>query len=80
MMLWVKLDRVKEREMSYPGYGNVFIGYKAGIFCDGKEVKSTRVPKTRIWKCEYCGQCNNEEREGCRSCLAPRAVGEHELG
>ena len=25
-----------------------------------------------IWTCAYCGQSNAAEREGCRSCQAPR--------
>ena len=34
---------------------------------------ATESAPAAFWHCAYCGQSNAAEREGCRSCQAPRA-------
>lgn len=41
----------------------------------GAPTHSARDIKIKLgfsWHCAYCGQSNASEREGCRSCQAPR--------
>ena len=57
----------------FSGNDNVFIGRRAGrSYHGGLGWPPVDDAPADFWTCAYCGQSNAAEREGCRSCQAPR--------
>ena len=68
------------------GWSNVAIGYEAGWVYSGSggsaDVDTSQASDDApaadapapVWHCDYCGQSNAAEREGCRGCQAARPV------
>ena len=61
-----------------PEFDEITRGCVADSLCTGLTASPGWSPPTfepiRLWTCAYCGQSNAAEREGCRSCQAPRTV------